>query len=495
MKTTRTFFILFAGTLLSCEAIFPAIDNPEYCTNENPEICPADTTCDVAQHACVPIRNTCKDSSSCMSTTAAACPVETHICTPCTADNECKAWSTTHNTTINYGSCRTATPQGQQTPGRTCVECWPKNVLGSTETEVKCTADPLKPACDIDATGQGTGLCRPCKLDAECETGICRKAGDYPASSPLQTGQCVAPTQIVYVNNYNGATTSACSDGADAMGTPDKPFCTIQKAVSMGKGPYISVAPSSAHYGSVNVTSGSFIVNGPGRDVNPSAQIQQITVNGGTITLLGMQIVGTGNVNDTAVSCSGASSSVYLFNSMVNTDSRAIDASANCGQLTIDRTLVSCKGQPKFGALVGSDTGTPTSYRIVNSGFSGCGNSMGVMEPYTIKLNGGASGVFAFNTVTGAYRAMYCGSSTQRILNSIVVAMQSDTGCDYTNSGSITDFSLFDKTALPRLTLMSYDAVVDRGIDPGLQPAIITDVDGKMRPMGSQYDVGMQEIR
>jgi hypothetical protein len=188
-------------------------------------------------------------------------------------------------------------------------------VQGSTDPEVKCTADPLKPTCDIDSAGHGTGLCRACQLDSECETGICRKAGDYPATSPLQTGQCVDQSQIAYANNNVGAN---CSDGTDAVGTQAKPFCTIGKAVSLAKGPYINVAPSPNDYGSVSVTTGNFIVNGPGRSANPSVNIDQVTVNGGTLTLLGVKILGVSDANTPSVICNGANSSLYLFNSEVD---------------------------------------------------------------------------------------------------------------------------------------------------------------------------------
>ena len=494
MKTTKTFFILLAGTLLSCDAIFPPVPNSDYCTNDNAfDVCPSGTVCDLEKHACLPINNACTDSSMCSSVLAAACPVETKICRPCEADNQCISWTTTHNSTIKYNYCRTITPPGMQTPNNTCVECWPKNVQGSTAMEGKCTADPLKPACDIDSTGHGTGLCRGCVADSECDSGICRKAGDYPTNSTLQTGQCVDPGQVVYVNNNTG---SGCSD--TGTGTQTTPFCTLTKALG-GSAPYINLAPSTTTYGSATVASGTKIIYGPGATASPPATLDQVMVNGGNVTLLGVKVQGAGTTP--TLTCSGQSSSVFIAKSLLTTpgNTRVIEAIADCGQLTIDRSLVNCAGGIKHGLIVGNNGSNPTKYRIVNSGFAGCGNSLGMGELYTVVINASADGVFAFNNVTGNYYAMSC-SSGQFVYDSIMVGNTdggNGSGChpggnNITTKGTID----FDAAALPKLraTQQNLSAVVDKGIDPQVTPGVTSDYDGNLRPQGSQYDIGMQEF-
>jgi hypothetical protein len=148
---------------------------------------------------------------------------------------------------------------------------------------------------------------------------------------------------------------------------------------------------------------------------------------------------------------------------------------------------------PKYGLTLGADSGNATNFRIVNSGFTGCGSSGG--DTYTIKFDTTATGIFAFNNVTGNNNGMTCLGGGVQVVNSIIAAKAGNSSCN-DKGGNITDPSLiqFDPAASPKLK-MPYDAAVDHGVDPGLQPAISTDFDGNLRRMGNGYDSGMQELR
>jgi hypothetical protein len=369
--------------------------------------------------------------------------------------------------------------------GGTCSQC---------RTNADCdTADPI---CDSMSK-----LCRTCTADSDCTSGICRKPGDYPAMPPvanLVTGQCVDPSNVAYVNNN----AVVCSDSG--MGTQMQPYCKVSTAISANK-PYINVAASMTSYGSLTLNNAtqSFVIVGAGRDSNPSTQFGQVTLSAGTLVLSELQILGP--VVTGAVVCSGGGSSIYLLNTIVsNSSGRGIDASANCGQVTVDHTHVDCGGGAKYGIIAGALNPPNTTYLIVNSLVTNCGNSGG--ELYGVELETTATGYFGFNTLTSNYKGLACSVGQQSAVNSIVagnVSAQIDGGCGVSGNTTnvVTDSSKVqfipgsNPPMLNTSSAVNQMNIVGTGSPPPANVSVATDYFGTPRPSSmGQYDIGYQQI-
>ncbi len=308
---------------------------------------------------------------------------------------------------------------------------------------------------------------------------------------------------IAYVNNN----TSSCKDSNP--GTQDSPFCNITPAITANK-PYINVAGSPKTYGTVALSSGgSFVIVGAGRDAMTTTILDQVNVTNGTLVLSNLQVLPS--LASAAVTCNGSTSSIYLASTVViNGTGRGIDAEMNCGQLTVDRTFVNCKSNGFYGIIVGNSSGSMTSYRIVNSAVTQCGNMSG--EPYGVLLQHQAqasTGYFAFNTVTGNYNGVSCSIGMPLIQNSIIAGNNeynntSVAQVNVCNTDSTVEMNsahvVFSPTASGVPALATGNAtntmwIVDRGTPPPGNQSVPTDYFGVTRPQGQQYDIGFQELQ
>lgn len=471
MKKAPLFF-LAAVAGLSCDAIFPPVDNPENCALPNAAPCPDTMVCDkTSSLKCVPIKNSCTGPATCPSETNAACPVDTGICTPCSADNQCTAWSTAHNHTPALTHCSVGL----------CIEC---------TVNADCT-DALKPACD-----SSTHACRGCKTDGDCATGICRKAGDYPETSPvpgLMTGQCVAATDIAYASN-NG---SGCSD--TGAGTMTQPFCSVAKAMTAGKA-YINVLPSGTAYPALSVTTGSVVLIGPGRDASTTAIFPSVTVNGtGSLVISGVRVAASATAPAGAVTCTGGGS-LYLRDAVItNTPGRGIDAETGCAKLFVERTRIN--NTTGYGIIVGNTGATVTDYRIVNNALVLCG-SPGTGEEYAIKLGikSSPTGYLAYNTLNKNYKGLVC-DSDRTINDSIITASTGSidvSGCNASSQKNIVSTGVdLASGNEPKLLDTANNAAkcIDKGMMPTQPQVVQTDFYGTDRPQGAGYDIGYHELK
>lgn len=470
MTKKAPFFLLAAVAGLSCDAIFPPVNNPENCALEGAPACPDGMVCDKNQSLkCVPIKNSCTGPAACPSETSAACPVDTGICTPCSADNQCTAWSTAHNHTPALTHCAKGL----------CIEC-----TASTD----CT-DSLKPTCDAT-----TGDCRACKIDGDCASGICRKAGDYPETPPvsgLMTGQCVSPTNIAYASNN----ASGCSD--TGAGTMAQPYCSVAKAMTAGKA-YINVLASATPYPALTVGSGNVVLIGPGRDASPTATFPSVTVNGGaTLALSGVSIAASAVAPAGAVTCT-AGGTLYLRDAVItNTPGRGIDAESGCAKLYVERTRIN--NTTAYGIIIGGTGATVTQYRIVNNALVLCG-SPGTGEEYAVKLGTKSSptGYFAYNTLNKNNKGLIC--DTDRTINDSIVAGSTGVniaGCSPQVLKNVQTTADLASGAEPKLldTAPNAACCIDKGVIPMQPQTIPTDYYGVDRPMGGGYDVGYHELK
>lgn len=325
-----------------------------------------------------------------------------------------------------------------------------------------------------------------CIADNECASGLCRKAGDLPTTPPiagLMTGQCVPAGQIAYVDN--SAKGSDTNPGTQAM-----PFQTVAKAMMAGK-PYISVAASATKYPAVSVSSGNFVMVGPGRDLSPTATFDSITVSGGALVVAEAQV--TPMLSAAAVTCSGASSSVSLVHTIItNTSGRGVDASATCGQLTVERSRVT---GTRYGIIIAGTVSTPVTYRIVNTAVTNSGN-MASGELHGVYLDRYASGYFAFNTLNNNNRGINC-TTGQMISDSIV------TGTGPANANAVDSCTAMrvvtanvDIMAGPEPKLLDTAKNATCCIDKAIPDASAPKVDyyGTSRPQGAAYDIGYFEV-
>ena len=471
--------VLVLGLFLFVASCPQQVPNPADCTYDESICTSAGLSCDPRLHQCVSVKG-CLTAAMCSSPSASVCTDSQ--CSPCTADADCSDWSRLRNATPPRDFC---VQMGGQS---TCAQCRPG--MGATDCP-----DPANSICD-----SALALCRPCRADKDCSSGICRKLGDYPEVSPvtgLPTGQCVPSSQISYVDQDN----PQCQ-ASGTTSSPTQPLCTLTTALGLSL-PYISIAPSKKFYPNINLNMPGklFVIVGPNADTRSYAYFDHITVSSGTLVLVNLYLYPM-TAGSAQVTCTGSQSSLYLVSSsMVNVGKlsiRLVDASMDCGQITLDRMLMSCLNQNKAGLLIGGTGSVTTNYRIVNNAIVSCGGSAG--DPYAVQISDQASGYFGFNNVYANYKGIQCTSSKQTIVNSIVAANTASQidGCSFDPQYNITDSAKIDAPSAPFLQpsgLNNDMNIVDKALAPSGSQQVLIDYDGNLRPQGKGYDIGIQELK
>lgn len=478
----RCFLLLvFLPYLLFGASCPDQVANPADCTNDESLCTKNGLVCDPVIHSCVKSVG-CLSAAMCSQATASVCTGGQ--CEACSEDAQCAAWSQLRNVTPARSFCVSLDQQN------TCAECRP----GMDTTD--CT-NPLSPVCD-----SFLGICRPCRANKDCPSQICRKRGDYPETAPipgLTTGQCVPASQIAYVDqDADGCLTT----GTDS--TPDKPFCSVAAALKTDR-VYVSIAPSVLYYANltVDLPDQTRVLVAPSADTRSYAIHDHITVKNGTLVLENLYLLPI-TATAPALTCTGAASSLYVMGGLLlnanKLQTRLIDASADCRQLVVDRSQVSCFNTPKYGILVGGAGPAQTSFRIVNTQVLSCGGGAMGNDPVAIQLNEGATGYFGFNVVVGNYQGILCKTATQTVVNSIFTQNNAAniTGCTFSPEYNITDAAKVDYTSPPYLKINSAKNamyIFDKGLPPPDKDMVPVDADGNPRPQGAGYDIGIQELK
>lgn len=415
--------------------------------------------------------------------------------------------------------------------------CKPCDTLAPTQADAECAGRKAIQGSNVCVrSGANQGKCQPCNLANDCgadESLFCTAANQCTSQGctdhascrsnvcDVYAGQCLASTNVVYVDNNAGA---GCSDAA--TGGKTTPVCTLAKALTLAVGSRnsIRVAASAVDYsGGANLSVKSSVnlygpAGGPaGTDDTARARIGAgtsiaVDVNSGVqVTIDGMDLNAAGS-GATAILCQGGST-VHLRRSRMIGFSEVGLNSLGC-TVDVDRTLFS--NQKKSGALW---LQMGTGYTITNSVITGFTSTVGA----AVVIATGSSGKFYYNTVTNnnaiiagntAAGAIQCPAVAQDIQNSIFFANtqvpDNGTGkpgqlfaCTVVNSvvgpgdntpGGITqDPKLVSATSDPHLTPAS-TACLAKGIAPAAAiPNLSHAFEGNPRPQG-RADIGAYQL-
>ena len=459
---------LALGTSMGCEAILPSEVNKDNCVL-NPGICDiaGGQTCDMNLKRCVPRGGTCAGPVDCTMATAAACP--DRQCVPCSADNQCKAWSQARVLAMPLDFC----------VGGTCGNC---------RTNVDCAGSSVGGICD-----DKTHLCRGCEAHTECDSaagagdGICRRPGDYPETPPVgvEAGKCVPSSLIAFATNKG----SNCEMMSTNSSTLSRPYCNLTIAAASVK-PYIKVLP--ANYTALTLNGMSVNLVGPGRDAAQGAILAGLAVNGGTVSVSDLIVQASPGV--IAAQCRGSASLYLNYTKVSSVNAIGVDAQQDCSRVYIDRTRIESTGT--LAITIGEAGTTAASYRIVNTAVVQSGGA-GAANVNPVRLGSNANvGIFAFNTLSGTIGGVSCTKGTQSLTDSIIsVGSGTPVATCMQARLAIGTAELMAGTE-PMLTTSAANTAccIDKGVNPSGN-LVVTDYFGTKRPVGAGFDIGFHEVQ
>lgn len=371
------------------------------------------------------------------------------------------------------------------------------------ETVGSCTKET-----DCGGGGQvcKANQCVPCSAHGDCKSAVCDLYGDLGGA-----GKCVAPSNIIYVNNSD-PDAQDCSLG---VGSQDLPWCTLDaalaqlmaqpgKIISLHGSPTLNQIPAvTASLGAVVlVGSGAF---GPGKTttLNASTLDANLQIEGGaSLVLDGVLLTAPGIMASTG-------SKVVIRRSMITNlqNGARFDGST----VTLDSDHIN---QNLLGLAFNSST-----VSVTNSFFAA---NSAAPSTNMIEVNGG-SGVFQFNTVaynvlgSATAHVLNCaGASTMVVKNSIFVqngsTQQLAQGCSAVanslvvgtldlTAGQLKQDPVFENAGQLDLRLRPGDAtntqfLFDKAVQvsPATEKNTDHDYYGNPRPQGGGYDIGAFEL-
>lgn len=428
----------------------------------------------------------CTDSSQCTDSATPIC--RARVCASCMPSDD-------------GDGCRAHNPLKPRCDGTgRCVACLP----GATAPEsADCGA--AMPIC-------AGGICRLCQSHSECSSGVCKS-----------DGSCASANDVLYVDNNVGKGCQTTGPGTKAM-----PYCEVQPAALaavLSAKPFVVVAGSvTAYTTAINLTAttgaiGPLTIVGPGRAAAVTAKVQpsvgapavlvNASGNAATVTVDGLELVGTGTSPGVRCSIGTGAGSFTLQNSLVRGSPGVGVESSGC-KVDIDSSVITLNAG-------GGVKLTSTNYTVTNTIISANGSM--AASSAGVSFDNSSTGTFAFNTVVfntvmAGVGGIDCGTGTQKpILNSIVWKNTTASGtqlgaqCALTNvvtvagddnRGSMsamapsfvsaTDFHLTPNSAA------NTACCVDKITSP-TTPNRDNDIDGvRRRPKGAAWDIGAHEV-
>jgi hypothetical protein len=332
------------------------------------------------------------------------------------------------------------------------------------------------------------GACQPCAAHGQCESDVC----DRGAATPLGPGACVPEASVVYVDARAPRPDCFAADGTRAT-----PVCDFRTAIPLAVGARYAIRVAPGRYFPFGVGSAAIAVFGPGDGsaiVGEEDNSRAVSIaSGSRVVIDGLDF---GNAVLTGMTCD--SSSVKVLRATVRGDSVGI-RSTDC-DLELDQVRVI--GSIRTGLML-AGTGT---YRITNSYFAG-GDLPAVV------FDGSASGLFAFNTITGGGEiqpgGIDCGTTSRMIQDSIVQSSAAAGGARTVGACSHERVVVGSGDTRPDPGLIAIDPDLDpQGrlldtpadraccIDRGAADAssLYRDFYGTPRPQGAGNDIGAHEL-
>jgi hypothetical protein len=260
--------------------------------------------------------------------------------------------------------------------------------------------DMEAPAC--------TGDCLACQVHSDCPSLVC----DWYQRTTTG-GTCIAPSDVVYVDNRNGS----CEPSGDGE-TPARAFCGLAEALAQVDGTRkraVRVMPSTADYGTIVISDRTVSIFGPAGQggtatLRGSGTTDALTITGtSSVVVDGMDI----NRGKVGVLCRGGGATLSLHRTRVTSSADVGVLISDCG-VELDRVLLRDNGN---GALA---IGGTKAYSVTNSVIAR--NRSSALP--AIKISSSGLGAFRLNTVVDntsvLAAAIECTTAWVEIRDSIV---------------------------------------------------------------------------
>lgn len=331
------------------------------------------------------------------------------------------------------------------------------------------------------------GACQACFGHDQCESDVC----DRGAATPKGPGACVPEASVIYVDARAPRPECFTADGTRA-----NPVCDIRFAIPLAFGARYAIRVLPGHYFPFSATSRTVYVFGP---ADGTAIVGEEDISRGASITGGSRVVIDGLDFDIGV-LNGVicdSSNLKVLRGTLHGDSIGI-RSTSC-DLEIDQVRAT-------GARTGLQLAGTGTYRITNSYFVGG-------DLPSVVFSGSASGLFAFNTVTGGGEiqpgGIDCGTTPRVIQDSIVMHNFPAIGGAQTVGACIHQRVVVGSgDTRPDPGLIAIDPDLPQGrlidtpanraccIDRGARyvPSLYRDFFGIPRPQGASNDIGASEF-